>query len=138
MDTIFCILCIITLQCVIITSSDIIEAYHIGANLEKNVTSANILDRYPDGHCMYPGTPRYALSNIIESNPSINTQDSATYQLPNATYQEYHYLHYPMTHSPQTMSPNKNQSSFNCVTIQTTAIYLQSSTTHQIFGNGTK
>ena len=44
------IICIIS-----ISSSQIIEAYHIGENLEKSVSSSDILNRYENGQCIYPG-----------------------------------------------------------------------------------
>ena len=36
-------------------SSEVIEAYHIGANLDKHVSSSDILSKYANGHCKYPG-----------------------------------------------------------------------------------
>ena len=54
--------------------SDIIEAYHIGENLDKNVSSDDVLKRYDNGHCIYPGIcdldinqcniPRISLSQL--------------------------------------------------------------------------
>eukprot|EP01083_Nonionella_stella_P062142 161654_1 len=38
-----------------LSSAKVIEAYHVGTNLEKNVSSSDIFKRYEDGHCMYPG-----------------------------------------------------------------------------------
>ena len=38
-----------------LTLSQVIEAYQIGQNLEKPVSSSDILNRYDDGECIYPG-----------------------------------------------------------------------------------
>ena len=48
--------CLLVIICIIsISSSQIIEAYHIGENLEKSVSSSDILNRYKNGECIYPG-----------------------------------------------------------------------------------
>ena len=36
-------------------SSEIVEAYHIGENLQKQVSSSDIFSRYENGDCKYPG-----------------------------------------------------------------------------------